>query len=142
MWERSIILIKMAKKKGKLHKYHVKRRKLNTVKIFILIACLAVVVYFIICGVKIMNLSAERDKVQEKNQELREEVENLNQELENIDSDQFYERLARKNLKLVRSNELLFILPTIRTADEDQATATDETTATDKTNDHSEQNNQ
>lgn len=104
----------MAKKRGEISEFQKKRKKLNRSKLLILAAVLIVVAYFVFSGIKIIHLNTEKAKVEKKNQELKEELENLNQQLEAINSPEFIERLARKNLKLVKQGELMFILPNLR----------------------------
>ena len=110
----------MSKKKGDLTRFKVKKRKVNKMRLFLLVIVGLVVAYFVISALKIVRLNNEKAEVEQKNQELKETIEDLNQELEIISSDQYMERLARKKLKLVRSNEILFILPNLRTNEEDE----------------------
>ena len=109
----------MAKKKGELAKFQARKKKLNMGRLAALIIVGAVVVYFVISAIKIVNLSNERNRIEQENKELKETVEDLQQEIEIINSDEYMEGLARKKLKLVRSNEILFVLPEIRAGDED-----------------------
>lgn len=104
----------MAKKRGDVSKLQKKRRKLNRSKLIILAVILIGVAYFVFSGIKIIHLNTEKAKVEEKNRQLKEEVENLTQQLEAINSPEFIERLARKNLKLVKQGELMFVLPNLR----------------------------
>ncbi len=104
----------MAKKRGDVSKFQKKRRKLNRSKLIILAVILIGVAYFVFSGIKIIHLNTEKAKVEEKNRQLKEEVENLTQQLEAINSPEFIERLARKNLKLVKQGELMFVLPNLR----------------------------
>lgn len=104
----------MAKKRGDVSKFQKKRRKLNRSKLIILAVILIGVAYFVFSGIKIIHLNTEKAKVEEKNRQLKEEVENLTQQLETINSPEFIERLARKNLKLVKQGELMFVLPNLR----------------------------
>ena len=79
-----------------------------------------VVAYFVVSAVKIVNLNNEKAEVEKKNEELKETVEDLNQQLEIINTDKYMESLARKRLKLVHSNEILFILPDLRVNEDDE----------------------
>ena len=110
----------MAKKKGEISKFRKKRKKQNRTKVIILAAFLIVIVYFVFSGIKIVHLNTEKARVEEKNKQLKEKIENLNQQLEAINSPEFIERLARKNLKLVKQGELMFILPNLRENDDDE----------------------
>ena len=109
----------MAKKKGALAKIRTRKRKLNMGRLAALVVVGLVTAYFVVSAVKIINLSNERARIEKENQELKETVEDLQQEIEIINSDEYMEGLARKKLKLVRSNEILFVLPEIRSGDED-----------------------
>ena len=59
--------------------------------------------------------------MKKKNKRLTETVEDLKQQLEIINTDKYMEGLARKRLKLVHSNEILFVLPDLRVNNEDEA---------------------
>lgn len=108
----------MAKKKGELANYRARKKKLNMARLGVIIVVGLVTAYFIISAIKIINLNNERSKVEQENQKLKETVEDLQQEIEIINSEEYMEGLARKKLKLVRSNEILFVLPEIRAGDE------------------------
>lgn len=79
-----------------------------------------VVAYFVVSAVKIVNLNKEKAEIEEKNKELKETVEDLTQQLEIINTDRYMEGLARKRLKLVHANEILFILPDLRVNEDDE----------------------
>lgn len=70
-----------------------------------------VIAYFVVSGIKIIKLNQEREEAEERKQELLNTKEELMAQYENINSAQYIERLARRDLKLVKANELLFILP-------------------------------
>lgn len=97
-----------------------KRRKINKTRLALLVVVGLVVAYFVVSALKIIRLNEEKAQVEATNKELKETVEDLTQQLEVINSPQYMERLARKKLKLVRSNEILFILPDIRANAEDE----------------------
>ena len=61
--------------------------------------------------IKIIKLNQEREEAEARKQELLNTKEELMAQYENINSAQYIERLARRDLKLVKANELLFILP-------------------------------
>ncbi len=119
----------MAAKKGAISKFQKKRKKLNRSKVMILAAVLVVIAYFVFSGIKILHLNTEKAKVEEKNRQLKEEIENLNQQLEAINSPEFIERLARRNLKLVKQGELMFVLPNLRESEEATGSADGEDNA-------------
>ena len=70
-----------------------------------------VIAYFAVSGIKIVKLNKEREEAEAQKQELLNTKEDLLAQYENINSAEYIERLARRDLKLVKSNELLFILP-------------------------------
>ncbi|MBQ1958873.1 MAG: septum formation initiator family protein, partial [Firmicutes bacterium] len=67
--------------------------------------------YFAVSALKIVRLNAEKEEALARQEELLMIKEDLTAEYNNINSAQYIERLARRDLKLVKSNELLFILP-------------------------------
>ena len=67
--------------------------------------------------------NAEKEEALARQEELLMIKEDLTAEYANISSAQYIERLARRDLKLVKSNELLFILPdreTVKAADNEE----------------------
>lgn len=110
----------MSGKKGELTHFKVKKRKINKMRLILLIIVGIVIAYFVGSALKIVRLTQEKAEVEQKNQQLKETIEDMNQELDIIHSDQYMERLARKRLKLVRANEILFILPNLRTNEDDE----------------------
>ena len=104
-------------------KFKVKKKKINVLRLALVGIVALVVVYFVVSAVKIVNLEKERAEIEEKNKELKETVEDLNQQLEIISTDKYMEGLARKRLKLVHSNEILFILPDLRVNENDETVA-------------------
>ncbi len=103
----------MAKKKGTVSQFDVKKKnkRLSWGRLLIFAVIILTIAYFIVSGIKIIRLNAEKEEAQARQEELLRIKEDLTAEYENINSAQYIERLARKNLKLVKSNELLFILP-------------------------------
>ncbi len=67
------------------------------------------IAYFGISAIKIVNLNKEKAEVEAYNQELLQNKENLQLKLDNINSAEYIESQARRDLKLVKPNELLFI---------------------------------
>ncbi|MBQ5440699.1 MAG: septum formation initiator family protein, partial [Firmicutes bacterium] len=112
---------KETKKSTKLAKFGAKKRKINILRLALILVVGLVVAYFVVSAVKIVNLNKERAKVEEENKRLTETVEDLKQQLEIINTDKYMEGLARKRLKLVHSNEILFVLPDLRVNNEDEA---------------------
>ncbi|MBQ2160816.1 MAG: septum formation initiator family protein [Firmicutes bacterium] len=118
----------MAEKKGEVTRYKVRKKKLNITRLLILLIVLGVVVYFVISAVKIINLNSERAAIEKENQELREKVEDLTLQKQLVDSKEYMEGLARKRLKLVKPNEILFVLPDIRVNEDGEGTVFESST--------------
>ncbi|MBO5994870.1 MAG: septum formation initiator family protein [Firmicutes bacterium] len=104
-------------------KFKGKKKKLNVLRLALVLVVALVVVYFVLSAVKIVNLNKERAEIEEENQKLKETVEDLNQQLDIINTDKYMEGLARKRLKLVHSNEILFVLPDLRVNEDDETVA-------------------
>ena len=88
-----------------------KKRKINIRR---LVASTVIIIFIVSVGVstiKLLQLKGERDKLAEKNAELEKTKEDLTAELEHIDSAEYIEQQARKTLRLIKENEILFILP-------------------------------
>lgn len=75
----------------------------------------AVVIIFILMVVmsikNIFDLREEESALKQRNEELLQLKEELNMELDNVNSKEYIEEQARKELKLVRGNELIFYFP-------------------------------
>lgn len=108
----------MADKKGELANFQARKRKLNVWKVAVLVILVLVIIYFVMSAVKIINLNREKAELEEENRKLKETVEDLKLQQETIHTDQYLEGLARRQLRLVKKDELLFVLPEIRKADE------------------------
>ena len=103
----------MTKKKGEISTFKAKEKKKDTGVTGIIATALIILViaYFVVSGIKIIKLNQEKEEAEARKQELLHTQEDLLAQYENINSAQYIERLARRDLKLVKSNELLFILP-------------------------------
>ena len=108
----------MAERKGELANFQARKRKLNVWKAAVLVILVLVIIYFVMSAVKIVNLNKEKAQIEEENRQLKETVEDLKLQLETVNSDQYLEGLARRQLRLIKKNELLFVLPEIRKAEE------------------------
>lgn len=119
----------MGKKTGKVSDFKKKenvkeKRKVNPARMISAAAVIIVSAYFVVSGIKIIGLREEKKNVEAKYEELLHQKEVLAREYENISSDEYIEMLARRDLKLVKPNELLFILPDkIENAREEKASA-------------------
>lgn len=103
----------MAKKKGAVSAFEPRGKKQVPGKGRLIAAVIIILVaaYFVVSGLKIIKLNNERQEAEARKQELLNTKEDLLAQYETINSAQYIERLARRDLKLVKSNELLFILP-------------------------------
>ena len=112
----------MAERKGELAQIQARKRKLNIWKLLMLLALIIVVAYFVLSAVKSLDLNKQKAELEAENKKLKETVEDLKLQQETIDSDQYMEGLARRQLRLIKGNEILFILPEIRAASEGEET--------------------
>jgi len=64
----------------------------------------------VVSAVKILKLKSERDKLLETNNRLTELKEDLTAEMDQIDSAEYIEQQARKELKMIKSGEILFLV--------------------------------
>ena len=104
----------MAKKKGQISTFGTKKtenRRITRGGIIMIAVLVIAAAYFVVSGFKIIQLSQELEDAQAKNQQLQNTKEDLLAEYEHVSSEQYIERVARRDLKLVRGNELLFIMP-------------------------------
>ena len=105
----------MAERKGELAQIQARKRKLNIWKLLMLLALIIVVAYFVLSAVKILDLNKQKAELEAENKKLKETVEDLKLQ-------QYMEGLARRQLRLIKGNEILFILPEIRAASEGEET--------------------
>ena len=86
-------------------------RHINWVRL-VGVAVIAVFVIMVSLSVKnIFDLKEEEASLQARNLELTQLKEELLMTLDNVNSDEFIEEQARKELKLARGNELIFYFP-------------------------------
>ena len=120
-------MAKMSKRRGEVRAFKSKKKKRIAGKAGLIAAALIILViaYFVMSGIKIIKLNQEKEEAEARKQDLINRKEELMAEYENINSAQCIERLARRDLKLVKSDELLFILPddTLKEKDNDQGEA-------------------
>ena len=100
----------IAEKKKKKFKIVNMKRFVASVIIVVLIASVGV------SAINIIKLTIQRSELQEKNAALLKLKEDLSAEMEFINSADYIEQQARKDLKMIKENELLFIV----TDDEDK----------------------
>lgn len=90
-----------------------KKKKKTVINTRKLVASIVIVVFIFSIGmsaIKLIKLKNEKDELAERQAELKELKEELTTELEHIDSAEYIEQQARKTLRLVKKNEILFIL--------------------------------
>lgn len=85
------------------------RKKVNYTKIALCAVVIILIAYFGVSAIKIVNLNKEKEEVTAYHQELLQNKEDLQLKLDNINSADYIESQARRDLKLVKPNELLFI---------------------------------
>ncbi len=87
------------------------------------------IIFLVICGLlcfvalkakTIIQLSNEKSKLLEEQQNLIQQKENLQLELDNISTEEYIENLARRDLKLIKKDELLYIISGESDKDEKQ----------------------
>ncbi len=108
----------MSGTKSNLTEYKSRRKKLSVMKLAVLAIAVAVIGYFAVSAVKIVNLTIEKNRVETENERLINQKEDLEQKLEIVNSSDYLESLARNKLRLVKGNEILFVLPSFRAAPE------------------------
>ena len=87
-----------------------RRIKLSSRQKKIIAAVLAVVIFLgVAYGGKIIKLKAENRELKQQQQELTSEKSKLTKELKNIHSKEYIQEQARKQLRLLNKDEILFI---------------------------------
>ncbi|MBS5335516.1 MAG: septum formation initiator family protein [Anaerovoracaceae bacterium] len=97
--------LKSSEKKGK------KKNKITNVKRFI--GGMIILIFVMSIGasaIKIIKLTGERDRLLETNKQLTELKEDLTAEMGQINSAEYIEQQARKELKMIKSGEILFLV--------------------------------
>ena len=90
-----------------------KKKKLKIVNMKRFIASVIVVILIASVGmsaINIIKLTIQKNELQAKNAELIKLKEDLSAEMEFINSADYIEQQARKDLKMIKENELLFII--------------------------------
>ena len=88
-----------------------KKTRINWVKMVGLTVAAVFIVMVAMSVKNIVGLQEEEKTLLEKNAELLQLKEELLLQLDNVNSDEFIEEQARKELKLVKGNELIFYFP-------------------------------
>lgn len=98
-------------KKENITDIPVVKKKNKIITIAIIVVTIGALVYVGVSLTRIIGLSAEKHSEQIRNEELIHQKEDLTGQLNNIESPEYLEKIARRDLKLVKKNELLFVLP-------------------------------
>ena len=91
-----------------------KRKKRVVVNVRRLVTIAVVFIFAVTIGLsagKLIHLKSEKDALEKEQEELTELKEELTAELEGVNSEEYIEQQVRKSLRLVKKNEILFILP-------------------------------
>lgn len=81
--------------------------------VIIVIAIILAGAYLVRAQIHIRALALQEKEAQKQNMQLQAQKSDLESQLENINSKEYIERIARRDLKLIKPNEILFILPEI-----------------------------
>ena len=82
--------------------------KINYMRMALVVLVLVIGVSFVVSAVKIVRLQGEQKEVAARNDELTHKKETLEMEFENVKLPEYIENQARRDLKLVKPQELLF----------------------------------
>lgn len=88
-----------------------KKCRVSWVRVIGLAVC---AVFLLVVGISVKNIYDLKDReadLQKENQKLEQIKEELTVELENVNTDEYIEEKARRELKLIRPNELVFYFP-------------------------------
>lgn len=85
-----------------------KRIRINYMRMALFALVLVIGISFVVSAVKIVQLQGEKKEVAAKNDELTHKKETLEMEYENVKLPEYIENQARRDLKLVKPQELLF----------------------------------
>lgn len=92
------------KKSKKKHKIANVKRFIGGMIVFIFVMSIGISAF------KIIKLTGERDRLLETNKQLTELKEDLTAEMGQINSAEYIEQQARKELKMIKSGEILFLV--------------------------------
>lgn len=98
-----------------------KKKVVLNVKRFMMSAIIVVFVVSVgVSGFKYFALQKEYNQLKQRQEELQNLKKTLTAELDYVDSKEYIEQQARKSLKLVKDNEILFLLPEDDKSDKDE----------------------
>ncbi len=95
-----------------------KKVKINYMRLALCILVVVIGASFVVSAVKIVRLQGEYKGVEARNEELTQKKETLEMEFENVKLPEYIENQARRELKLVKPQELLFAFGENAKADE------------------------
>jgi len=87
------------------------RYRFNWVRMTVLAVLIIFILMMILSVKNIYSLKAEESQLKQRNEELLQLKEELMMELDNVNSKEYIEEQARRQLKLVKGNELIFFFP-------------------------------
>lgn len=94
-----------------VRKHGKKKNKITNVKRFLAGVIILIVITSVgVSAIKMIKLINERNSLLETNQKLIEMKEDLTSEMDQVDSAEYMEQQARKELKMIKSGEILFIV--------------------------------
>lgn len=88
-----------------------RKHRINRFKLLSWVITAALVIIVGMSVKNILDLRSQADSLTDKQTELLQQKEDLTIELENVTSDDYIEEQARRDLKLVKGNELIFLFP-------------------------------
>lgn len=100
-----------------------KRTVINTRRLATTAVALLFVVLVGASAFKLISLTIEKNNLQQRQEELNLEKEELSAELEHVDSAEYIEQQARESLRLIKKNEILFILSEEAAGENDEEAA-------------------
>ena len=92
---------------------NIKKRKRIVINARSLAATVVVLLFVVLVGAsafKLIKLTIEKNDLEQRQEELNLEKEELSAELEHVDSAEYIEQQVRESLRLIKKNEILFIL--------------------------------
>ena len=107
-----------------------KKVKINYMRLALCILVVVIGASFVVSAIKIVQLQGEYKDVEARNEELTHKKETLEMEFENVKLPEYIENQARRELKLVKPQELLFAFD-----ENDEADKTKDTTDSKDTKD-------
>lgn len=86
-----------------------------------LIVVILILLFLALIARNVIRLQIEQMQLQKQNEELKEQEKELRVELENINSKEYIEKEARRQLRLVNPDEILFVFPDEEESEEENS---------------------